>query len=113
MDNQPNAIGFLFENAGAYVETRIDLLKLKAVSKSSDIMSSVISKLVILIFIFFATFILNIGLSIWLGALLGQLWYGFFMVGGFYLLLAILAIVFQNKWIKAPLNDILVKKILN
>lgn len=113
MENQPNAIGSLFENAGAYLETRIDLLKLKAVSKSSDIMSSIVSRLVILVFLFFGIFILNIGLSMWLGSLLGQVFYGFFAVGGFYILLAILAIVFKGKWIKAPVNDILVKKMLN
>ena len=113
MDSKPNAIGSLFESAGNYLETRIDLLKLKAVSKSSEIVSSIVSGVVVFILIIFAFVILNIGLCIWLGAVLGETWYGFFTVGGFYLLLAVLLIIFKGKWIKAPVTDLLIKKMLN
>lgn len=113
MENKPNAIGSLFENAGAYLETRLDLLKLQAVSKSTDVISSIASRIVIVILMFFGISILNIGISIWIGALVGELWWGFLIVGGFYLLLAVLFIVFKGKWIKGPLNDMLIKKMLN
>lgn len=113
MENQPNAIGSLFESAGDYLETRVDLLKLKAVNKSSDIVSSVVSRLVICLIITFGIFILNIGLSIWLGAVLGKIWYGFFAVGGFYILLAVVLTIFKGKWLKGPVNDLIVKKMLN
>lgn len=113
MENQPNPIGSLFESAGSYLETRIDLLKLKAVSKSSDIVSSIVSGLVILVLITFGILILSVGLAIWAGSLLGSLWYGFFAVGGFYVLLSILLIAFKGKWLKGPVSDIVVKKLLN
>ncbi len=113
MEKQPNALGSLFESAGDYLETRVDLLKLKTVDKSSDVISTVVSSMVITLVITFGIFILNIGISIWLGAVLGQIWYGFFIVGGFYLLLAALLFIFKDKWLKGPVNDIIVKKILN
>ena len=113
MENEPNAIGSLFETAGDYLETRIDLLKLKTVDKSSDVISSLVSNFVILLIITFAIFILNIGLSFWLGSLLGETWYGFFAVGGFYTVLAIVLIIFKKKWLKGPLNDVIVNKMLN
>jgi len=113
MENKPNAIGTLFESAGDYLETRIELLKLKTVDKSSEVISSLVSVLVILVIIIFGIFILNIGLAFWLGYLLGETWYGFFAVGGFYALLAILLIVFKKQWLKDPLNDVIVKKMLN
>ena len=113
MENEPNAIGSLFESAGDYLETRVNLFKLKAVDKSSDIISSVVSTLVIMLLFSFGFFILNIGLSIWLGRLMGDIWYGFFAVGGFYLLLAILLIIFKSKFLKGPLNNLIVKKMLN
>ena len=62
MENQPNAIGSLFENAGNYLETRVDLFKLKAIDKSSDIVSSIVSKVVICLITVFGFFIVNIGL---------------------------------------------------
>jgi len=113
MENEPNAIGSLFETAGDYLETRIDLLKLKTVDKSSDVISSLVSNFAILLIITFAIFILNIGLSFWLGSLLGETWYGFFAVGGFYAVLAIVLIIFKKKWLKGPLNDVIVNKMLN
>ncbi len=113
MESKPNAIGSLFESGNDYLETRIDLLKLKAVDKSSDIISSLVSGVVILVIIIFAVFILNIGLSIWLGNVMGEIWYGFFAVGGFYAVSATLLFIFKSKWLKAPLMDIFIKKMLN
>src|SRR6476660_4891681 len=52
-----------------YFETRMELLKLKAVDKSADVISSVASTVVVaVIFTFFFLF-LNIGLGIWIGDL--------------------------------------------
>jgi len=85
----------------------------KTVDKSSDVISSLVSNFAILLIITFAIFILNIGLSFWLGSLLGETWYGFFAVGGFYAVLAIVLIIFKKKWLKGPLNDVIVKKMLN
>ena len=113
MENEPNHIGALFETSGDYLETRVDLLKLKAVNKSSDMISSIVSKLVITLIFIFGFFILNIGLSIWIGTKTGEVWYGFIIVAGFYILLGVLLIIFKGKWLKDPVNNILVKKMLN
>ncbi len=113
MENKPNAMGSLFKSAGDYFETRVDLLKLKTVDKSSDIISSIVSSLVISLIIAFAILMLNIGISIWIGIILGKSWYGFLIVGGFYALLAGLLFIFKYRWLKGPVNDFIVKKILN
>ena len=52
MEKQPNTIGALFDDAGDYLETRLDLLKLQAIDKSSDAASSIVSGLTILISLF-------------------------------------------------------------
>ncbi len=113
MDNQPNAIGSFIESAGAYLETRVELLKLQVVSKSTGVVSSLVSTIIISVLIVFGLSILNIGLSIWIGTLLGELWLGFIVVGGFYILLALLFVAFKDKLVKRPLTDILIKKLLN
>ena len=112
MKNPPNAIGSLLENIGAYIDTRIELMKLKAIDKASKAISSIISVLLISIILIFSISILNIGLSIWIGTLLGGTAYGFFAVGGFYLLVGILLIAFKSKWLKVPLANIIIKSIL-
>ena len=113
MENQPNTFGSLFENASDYLETRVELLKLQAIDKSSDITSSIVSRITILIIIIFAMFILNIGLAIWIGELLGQMYLGFFVVGGFYALIAIILHLFRNSWLKKPVSSMIIKKMLN
>ena len=112
MKNPPGAIGTLLENIGEYVETRIELMKLKAINKASGIISSLVSVLLISIMLIFAIAILNIGLSIWIGNLLGGVAYGFFAVGGFYLFIALLLIAFKSKWLKAPIANSIIKSTL-
>ena len=102
----------LFEKTGDYLETRIDLYKLKAVDASSDIISSLASKLIVLLV--FAIFVIavNIGVALFLGDLLGRSYYGFFIIAGFYLLAGLLFNSMRRKWFKEPIADSLIKKLL-
>ncbi|WP_410960347.1 hypothetical protein, partial [Salmonella sp. SAL4431] len=64
----------------------MEILRLQLIRKSSTTTSSFVS-IVLTCFIFFFFFtILNIGISLWIGELLGKTYYGFFAVSGFYLL---------------------------
>ena len=112
-NNQPNTIGSLFENAGDYLETRVELLRLQAVNKSSDIASSLVSGITILLIISLAILLINIGLALWIGELLGKVYLGFLVIAAFYTLLAVLLHLFRHSWIKAPISNIIIKKMLN
>ncbi len=113
MENQPKTFRSLLENANDYLETSVELLKLRAIDRSSDISSSIVSRLTILIIIFFAVFILNIGLAFWIGELLGKIYLGFFIVAGFYVLVALILHLFRDSWLKGPLSSMIIKKMLN
>ncbi len=113
MENQPNTFGSLFENAGDYLETRLDLLKLQAISKSTDVTSSIVSRITIVLIISFGMFILNIGLALWVGELVGKAYLGFFVVAGFYALLALVLHLFRHAWLKEPVSSMIIKKMLN
>ena len=113
MENQPTSFGSLFENAGDYLETRIDLFKLKAVDKASDAASSIVSGLTMVLIAVFALFLLNVGLSLWIGDLLGGKSYlGFFIVAAFYILLAVIIHFAKDTWIKGPISTMIIKKML-
>jgi len=102
----------LFEKAGEYAETHIALLKLKAIDKGAEVIASLVTRLVVLFFLITFIVILNIGLALWIGALLGEAFYGFFAIAGFYGVIALLVYSFRNKWLKTPVNDLIVRKIL-
>lgn len=113
MEKEPNAIGNLLESAGDYLETRLELLKLQTVSKSSEVTSSVVTSLVIVVLVSLAVFMLNVGLAVWIGEMLGKYHYGFFIVGGFYALLGLLLSINKKSWLKEPISNAIINKMLN
>lgn len=112
MNNIATPIESLFEKVEDYSRTSIELFKLNTIDKSADLVSSLATKTVI--FIFVAMFILsiNIGLALWLGEVLGKSYYGFFVVGGIYALIAIPVYVFRHQWIKEPVNNAVITKMM-
>ena len=85
MEENDKLLESLLERAAEYGITSFELLKLKALDKSTDILSSLIPlSVVIILFIIFLLF-LNLGLALWFGELLGKTFYGFFIIAAFYL----------------------------
>ncbi|MGF2414598.1 MAG: hypothetical protein ACQUYJ_19840 [Ferruginibacter sp.] len=111
MDNNATPIELLFERAESYSKTSLELIKLHAINKSADVVSSLITRLVITIVV--ALFILSftVGLSLWLGELLGKTYYGFFVTAGFYVLIGVLVYTFRNQWIKDPISNTIITQL--
>jgi hypothetical protein len=112
MTENTTPIATLFERAEDYGKTTLNLLKLNAIDKSADVISSLVSRLAVLITVVFSVLIVSIGLSLWIGKWLGDAFYGFFIIGGFYALLAILLQVFRHQWLKYPVSNSIIKQML-
>ena len=108
-----NLFESLFEKASEYGKTSYELVKLKALDKTSDVVSSFIPRSVV--FVLIASFILflNLGIALWLGDLLGKLFYGFFVVSGIYVIAGIVIYFFMHKWLKRIVSDYFIKHMLN
>jgi hypothetical protein len=113
MEKEDNQIGYLFEKAEGYIETKIDLFKLRAIDKSSDVVSSIAARMIIALFVASFFLMFNIGLALLIGRSLGEVYYGFFIVAGFYLILIAILYSLRDKWLKAPINDLIIKSIFN
>ncbi len=105
-------IEHLVSKAGDLAETKAELWKLKTVNKVSESVASIISKITIVVLIGLALIIFSLGAAFWLGAVMNNLYYGFFIVGGFYLLLGILVHVFRRELIKKPISNIIIDRII-
>jgi hypothetical protein len=57
-------------------------------------------------------FVMNIGIALWLGELLGKACYGFFIVAAFYLIAGILFHFFLYKWIRKPISNLIINQAL-
>ena len=99
--------------AAEYAEARAKLLKLKVVDKTSDTASDIASSGVSLLFILFFVLIASIGLALFLGELLGKNYYGFFVVAGVYGLVGLIIYANRKSFIKRPVSNFLIGKILN
>lgn len=112
MQEKPTLIATLLEMAETYAKINLDLFKLKAIDKSADVVSSVLSKLILYVVVLMIIFLITTGLALWIGELLGKLYYGFFILAAFYVLVA-LFLHFKNGLIKSPINDSIILKMLN
>lgn len=112
MEDKANLLESLLEKATDYGKTSFELVKLKAVDKTSDAVSSFVPHS--FVFILLASFMLflNLGLALWLGEILGRIWAGFFAVAAFYALAGIIIHFTLHNWIKRTLRDYIIKQLL-
>lgn len=103
----------LFEKVENYANTSIDLLKLNAVEKSADVISSLSYRIVLLLIVAMFTLFVNIGVSMYIGKLLNEYFLGFFIVSTVYLILGIVVYIFRNKFLKIPVSNMVITKLLD
>ena len=113
MEDQTNLIETLIEKATDYGKTSYELAKLKALDKTSDVVSSFLAHYVVIVVLFSFMLFLNLGLALWIGKILGEIYFGFFAVAGFYCIAAILIYSFMRKWIKKAAGNLFIKLMLN
>ncbi len=112
MNDNTNIFESLLESAVDYSKTGYELVKLKTLDKTANVLSSLISHYATLIL--FATFLLfiSVGLAYWLGEILGKIYFGFFVVALFYAVAGtVLHFIWHTK-LKRIIGDYLIKKIL-
>jgi hypothetical protein len=102
----------LFEKVENYATTSVNLLKLNAVEKSADVISSLSHRIVLLLVVAMFTLFINVGVSMYIGKLLNEYYLGFFIVSTFYLLLAVFIYIFRNKFLKTPISNMVITKLL-
>lgn len=112
MENQFNLVEPLFEKAEQYGKTSFELIKLKVVSKSANISSSLFSVALFTMVFSILIISLNIALALWLGDIVGKNYYGFLLVAAFYLLVATI-LFFVNPSLKRRVNNLMIKQMLN
>jgi len=113
MEPEPNKVESLLQNANDHLETRLKLFKWKVALKSADIISGNASRLVLLAFLSLFIFVLSIAIGLYLGDLLGKVYYGFFVLAGFYGLCIVVVYLFRNKWIETPVSNGIIQKMTN
>jgi len=113
MKNNPEIIESLLEKATDYGKTSLELIKLQAIDKTSDKISSLAPYSALIFVSSCFLLFLNLGVALWLGEVFGKIYLGFFTVAGFYVVVGLIMYFFMRKWIKRVLNDFIIKQLLN
>jgi hypothetical protein len=112
MDENTKMVESLLEKATEYAKTSYELVKLKAVDKTSDVVSSILPHSATLILVASFLIFLNFGIAFWLGEILSEIYFGFFVIAGFYFLIAIVVHFFMHKRLKKRIGDYIIKQLL-
>ena len=113
MEDKTNFIEPLFERAEEFGKTSFELYKLKALDKTVEVTSTVVSKGLVLYVLSMVILLLNLGIALWLGDILGKVYYGFFCVAGFYVLVWSVLYFFIYDWIKKCISNSIISEMLN
>jgi hypothetical protein len=103
----------LFERAEAYGKTSFELIKLKALNKTTEVVSTGVSRGMVAIVFFMFLILINFGIAIWIGDLLGKLYYGFFCVAGCYGIIGVVLYFFMHNWMKKRVSNSIILQLLN
>jgi hypothetical protein len=112
MEEQPTDIDILLSDAGDFIETRTTLWKYKSIESLADVSGELVSGLGLIVIASFIIIIFSIGFALLLGDWVGKTYYGFFIMGGFYVLLGLIIFAGRRKWLKEPFSNMLIRKIL-
>lgn len=109
MEDNIKTIETLLERTADYGKVSFELVKLKVLDKTSDEVSSFLSRSIVIVILTSFTLFLNLGAAIWIGKILGEMFYGFFVVAAFYAVIAFIMHFFMHKWLKRKFNDYIIR----
>ena len=112
MEDNEKLIESLLERAADYGKTTFELEKLKALDKTSEVVSSLVPHSFVFFLIALFMLFLNLGIALWFGEILGKTFYGFLVVAAFYGFIGIVIHLFMHKWLKKLVSNYIIKHVL-
>lgn len=94
-----------------YVNNQIDTIKLNTAEKGAKLMTSTLTMTVCLFIFGVFTLFISLALAFALAKATGEMYWGFLIVSGIYLLVGILVYVQREKFLKLPIMNYLLKQI--
>ena len=113
MEQKDGIVKVLLMQVEEYGKTSFELARLKAVQKLIPVATVFTGYLFVLLTLSLFILLLNIGIAMWLGDLLGKPYIGFISVGAFYLLIGIILYFTAAKWLRNPVGRFIIKQTLN
>jgi len=111
MDEQKFSFSGSFQKAKEYIDTQIDLIRLRAIAKSARIVGAIVVDLSKILLGLIIVFFFSLALGFYLGELLGSNALGFLATGGVFLIFLLLVRIFSSK-LETMFIDLTIRKVL-
>lgn len=111
MTNNAISIEPLLKSIEEYTATNIQLYKLYLVDFIANFFAEIYTKLIVMALLASCILFFSIGISLWIGDLLGKNYYGFLFVSGLYLCITLIFIRFKQYLFKDPMYNCTARKI--
>ena len=112
MEEKKDTLPPIIDQLKEYVETRLKLAKYDAIDKSTSILASMITDIIVAISLILTFLFLSFSFAFYLSDVLGSKWQGFGCTALLYLLIAVIIYLAKDK-IQQPLVNLFIKKLFN
>jgi len=103
----------LFERVEDFGKTSFELYKLKTISKTTEVVSTFVSRGSVVIVLSMFLIFVSIGLALWIGDLFGKPYLGFFCVAAFYIVLGGVLYYFLHQYIKKQVSNSIISEVFS
>lgn len=111
MSDQKFSFSGSYQKTKEYLDTQVELLKLKAIARGSRIIGALVLDATKLLLTLIIIFFFSLALGFYLGELLGSYALGFLATGGIFLVILFIIRAFEPK-LEAKFMDLSIRKIL-
>lgn len=101
----------LKDNVQEFVDAKIDIIKLKAISKGAPMISNIIVGVTMAFLGIFIIMFLSFSAAYAISSATEKPFLGFLLVAGFYILLAVLVVALKNKLLTMPIMQSLLNSL--
>lgn len=101
----------LAQHVKEYINNRMDAVKLSTAEKSSKLAATVIASVVVAMFFVTFLFFASTALAFVFSRLTGELYWGFLIVAGIYLLLGAVVWVLRERILQLPIMNALLRQL--
>ncbi|EFK59811.1 hypothetical protein ACR78F_01440 [Sphingobacterium spiritivorum] len=110
-EEQKFSLSGTFQKSKEYLDSQIELLKLKAIARGSRMLGSLILDISKVVLTLFIVFFLSLAFAFYLGELMNSNALGFLTTGGIFILLVVIVRLTETK-LEAKFMDLSIRKLL-
>lgn len=108
-----NKIELITDDLKEYIAINMEITKLNLVAKTAIVTASIFSGILVTSIAFLAIMFTSIGIALYLSGYNLEIYTGFGMIAGFYIVLFLLVLLFKDKLLINPFKDQIIRKLLS